>query len=710
MTLIRRPRFRRPRWRPLVRRLHLWASLALGAILLVVVVSGAIVLFDPEIHQLTEPQLYEATEGEPVPPSTALATVNRELPEFEANTVVRNRGIYDVPDKRFEEHAFVDPGTGELNGTSDPNRGFMGVLKNLHMCGLSCKEYSGYVPFLKNKVEVLGNRLTIGGLVLGITGLALLFMSISGLFLWWPGLKRFARGFKIRRKRGSYSTHYDLHKVVGFVAIPFLVMWAVTGMGFEFKQVKEAWYGVLPGEKPTGEEVFATFASKPPGRGGDDIGPAAAEAAALASHPGSKRGLGDASAGGRQEGLLRRLDRRRRRLLRLLPVAGHRRGRGRPLERARQDRLPRQGRPPAQPGDLGRLELHGPRRHPGRLAAAPRLARVRPRAHPARGHRRLDVADQAPPAQAEAAARAAARHPGREAPLRARARGRGRAGARSDGARVSGRLAATISLYAVFCAAVLAFGAVAGRERGPLELASLAALELALVAQAVGAVIALAGGERASEPATFGGYLVASVAILPLVGGLHPRPGLALGGRRARRRLPRARRGELAPRRHLGRMSAGDGLDRGRALALVYAIFALAAGARSAVQIATGFGEAPLAYLLSAFAAAVYLVAALTLGRPGRRAILTGTVACAVELAGVLIVGGLSVADPGSLPGRDRLVWLRQRLRLYPARPPGPRPRLAAEPPPGRAGGANRGPRGFLVASRPRSPLGFHAI
>jgi len=53
----------------------------------------------------------------------------------------------------------------------------------------------------------------------------------------------------------------------------------------------------------------------------------------------------------------------------------------------------------------------------------------------------------------------------------------------------------------------------------------------------------------------------------------------------------------------------------GRVLVAVYGLFALAATARSAVQIATRFHEAPLAYLLSAFAAVVYIVATVSLAR-----------------------------------------------------------------------------------------------
>ncbi|MEZ7132039.1 hypothetical protein ACBR40_42455 [Nonomuraea sp. AD125B] len=90
----------------------------------------------------------------------------------------------------------------------------------------------------------------------------------------------------------------------------------------------------------------------------------------------------------------------------------------------------------------------------------------------------------------------------------------------------------------------------------------------------------------------------------------------------------------------------------GRALIAVYGLFSLAAGARAAVQIATRFGEAPLAYSLSAFAAAVYILLTVALWRGARRLALA---ALLVELAGVLIIGTASVLDPAAFP--DETVW-----------------------------------------------------
>lgn len=104
----------------------------------------------------------------------------------------------------------------------------------------------------------------------------------------------------------------------------------------------------------------------------------------------------------------------------------------------------------------------------------------------------------------------------------------------------------------------------------------------------------------------------------------------------------------MAERRPDGRWLAGTG--PGRVLAVVYGFFALAAGARAGWQIATRFTEAPVAYLLSALAAVIYLVAAVGLARRGRTAREVALVCCTVELVGVLAVGTVSLALPDALP------------------------------------------------------------
>jgi hypothetical protein len=103
-----------------------------------------------------------------------------------------------------------------------------------------------------------------------------------------------------------------------------------------------------------------------------------------------------------------------------------------------------------------------------------------------------------------------------------------------------------------------------------------------------------------------------------------------------------------------------DAIDRGqvigsgpgRVLVGVYGLFALAASARAGVQIGTQFSRAPLAYLLSALAAVIYVVATVALARSYRRLAL---VCCSIELLGVLAIGTASLVDPGAFP--KATVW-----------------------------------------------------
>ncbi len=89
------------------------------------------------------------------------------------------------------------------------------------------------------------------------------------------------------------------------------------------------------------------------------------------------------------------------------------------------------------------------------------------------------------------------------------------------------------------------------------------------------------------------------------------------------------------------------GSGPGRVLVALYGLFALSATGRAGVQLATKFSQAPLAYLLSALSAVIYVVATVALARSYRRLAL---VCCSIELVGVLAVGTASLVDPAAFP------------------------------------------------------------
>jgi integral membrane protein len=90
-------------------------------------------------------------------------------------------------------------------------------------------------------------------------------------------------------------------------------------------------------------------------------------------------------------------------------------------------------------------------------------------------------------------------------------------------------------------------------------------------------------------------------------------------------------------------------------LLALYALFAVAAGARSAVQLATRADEAPLAYSLSLAAAATYALGWLAIRRAADGRLALASVLLWVELGGVVTVGTLSLVEEDWFP--DATVW-----------------------------------------------------
>ena len=102
----------------------------------------------------------------------------------------------------------------------------------------------------------------------------------------------------------------------------------------------------------------------------------------------------------------------------------------------------------------------------------------------------------------------------------------------------------------------------------------------------------------------------------------------------------------------------------GRLLIVVYGILALAATGRSATQLIERFHEAPVAYLLSALSAVVYIIATVALVFRSRTWYRVAWATIGFELAGVLIIGTVSVLWPSLLGqgaidpfGRQSTVW-----------------------------------------------------
>jgi len=90
-------------------------------------------------------------------------------------------------------------------------------------------------------------------------------------------------------------------------------------------------------------------------------------------------------------------------------------------------------------------------------------------------------------------------------------------------------------------------------------------------------------------------------------------------------------------------------------LMALYALFILASGSRAAVQISTKFSAAPVAYALSGVAAVTYVLGWFAIRRAAHGRPAFARVMLWVELAGVVVVGTLSLTVRSWFP--DASVW-----------------------------------------------------
>ena len=281
---------RRPINRALV-VLHRWPSLVLGLLLVVECTTGAILLYNGDLFRATNTDLYHHTaSATPISSERAFAVVDQAHPAFGAQWVATDSHVFVVGNESYSTLWFVDPGTGHINGAGNPDKGFLGLLVNIHDCAFTCEGLPGYNSWFGVEIWHSGpsflTGITRGGMILGILGLVMILLVVTSIKIWWPGRKRLKQRVVVRRGRGRFARDYDLHNVIGAVALPFILMWGITGAAFEFPGVENAWVALTGGDKQP--EPSYSVTPNPAMAKAPTITVAQATDAALAKVPGSR--------------------------------------------------------------------------------------------------------------------------------------------------------------------------------------------------------------------------------------------------------------------------------------------------------------------------------------------------------------------------------------------------------------------------------------
>lgn len=209
------------RIRPLLFTLHLWLGLAVAAVWTVAAGTGAVLAFQHEIDAWLQRGARPAvTPGDAGWERIAAEVRGRHPGERLAILWFPrwNSPVYEALLEKGEDSRTVqvDPGTGREIAPVSPQSRFTEVATELHTSLLA------------------GER---GAWVVRVTTALSLVLLASGAVLWWPGLRRMARGFRVRTGRTSYILNFDLHGVAGILALVPLTVMCVTGVFMAWPEV-----------------------------------------------------------------------------------------------------------------------------------------------------------------------------------------------------------------------------------------------------------------------------------------------------------------------------------------------------------------------------------------------------------------------------------------------------------------------------------------
>jgi uncharacterized iron-regulated membrane protein len=211
--------------RSFVAKLHLWLGLISAPIVFFVCITGAIVVFSDEIMEISagKARYVQEVKDEKVPAEKILQGLKKTYPDRKFFSYIV---AYKEPERsiRFNTYGheaglrmvYVDPYTGKIL-KDDPTIYFFYIVAHLH-----------------NSLMLDD----VGKWIIDIAVIVFILELISGTILWMPrkwGKKYRRTAFRINFKASLKRINLDLHKIVAFYSLGFLLLLSITGMLVAFE-------------------------------------------------------------------------------------------------------------------------------------------------------------------------------------------------------------------------------------------------------------------------------------------------------------------------------------------------------------------------------------------------------------------------------------------------------------------------------------------
>lgn len=245
------------RWRSLW-RVHFYAGIFSFPILLLLAVTGLAILYTQPINDFVDGDVRTVSvQGEPLGYDAQADAVRAEFPDEDVVSVVtpvddHHSTAFGLSNGR---DAYVDPYTGEVLGTLDPDGGVIGLANRLH--GFLNNEQV-MVP-MPNATGIFGEGpafadVPLGDLIVEIFACWALVLAISGVYLWWPRKKGTGKALFLPRVGAKGRARWrDLHAIPGVIFSGILLFIVASGLpwsGFWGSSFSYAAEELSPGSYP----------------------------------------------------------------------------------------------------------------------------------------------------------------------------------------------------------------------------------------------------------------------------------------------------------------------------------------------------------------------------------------------------------------------------------------------------------------------------
>ncbi len=233
-------------------KLHVYIALSAGFFFALMGLTGSISVYREELDTLLNPQLFiEQPSGkrqslDKIMTAVQSAHPNRhgswtlEMPRSPNGMIT---ALFDKPRETFFElyaplMVSVNPYTAEVVASRFWGQTLTTWLLDMH-------------------TQLHFDR--FGWNAVGVLSLLLMLSIGSGIYLWWPGWRGIWAALAIHHNLGMIRLVFDLHRLIGLLAAPILLLLAFTGFNLSYPSVLEKLVGSSGMEHgETGRTIIST--------------------------------------------------------------------------------------------------------------------------------------------------------------------------------------------------------------------------------------------------------------------------------------------------------------------------------------------------------------------------------------------------------------------------------------------------------------------